>query len=78
MGGISKVLSKLSLSNLKAYVRGVQSELKKIHWASRTDLARSTRLVLVATVLFGFLVYFADLGVRGGLELLKALFRMIS
>lgn len=70
--------SKFSLGSLRTYLRAVRSEFKKIHWTSRADLIRSTRLVLVATLLFGLLVYLTDLTVRGGLGGLKAVFRMIS
>jgi len=75
---LSRVFSGLSPDRLKAYLKGVQGEVKKIHWTSRADLVRFTRLVLVSTVLFGFLVYLADICVRFGLDMLKAVFRMIG
>lgn len=75
---LSKVFSGLSLARLKAYLKGVQGEVKKIQWTSRADLVRFTRLVLISTVLFGFLVYLADICVRFGLDMLKAVFRMIG
>lgn len=71
-------VSKISVKSVRTHLMSVRGEFKKIHWTSKADLIASTKLVLVATLVFGLMVYVADFIVRGGLEGLKAVFRMIS
>ena len=61
-----------------SYLREVQNELKKVTWTTRQELLLSTKAVVIATFVFGFAIYLADLGIRGALELLSALVRLIG
>ena len=60
-----------------SFFREVQNELKKVTWTSKDELILCTKAVIIATFLFGFAIYVVDLGIRGSLELIGALFRMI-
>ncbi len=70
---MSTITEKKKLS----FFREVQNELKKVTWTSRDELMLCTKAVILATFLFGFTIYIVDLGIRGSLELIGALFRMI-
>lgn len=70
---MSAITEKKKLS----FFREVQNELKKVTWTSRDELMLCTKAVIIATFLFGFAIYIVDLGIRGSLELIGALFRMI-
>ncbi len=60
-----------------SYFREVQNELKKVTWTSKEELILCTKVVVIATFIFGFAIYIADLSIRGVLETLSALFRMV-
>ena len=51
-----------------SYFREVQNELKKVTWTSREELIHSTKAVIITTFAFGFSIYLADLAVRGFLD----------
>jgi len=61
-----------------SYLREVQNELKKVTWTSRQELILSTKAVVIATFIFGFAIYMADLGIRGALEAIGQLARWIG
>ena len=60
-----------------SYFREVQNELKKVTWTSKGELILCTKAVIIATFLFGLAIYLIDLAIRGGLEGIAGLFRMI-
>ena len=60
-----------------SYFREVQAELKKVSWTSKKELFASTQAVVIATFVFGFGIYFCDLAVRGAVNGLSNLARMI-
>jgi preprotein translocase subunit SecE len=60
-----------------SYFREVQNELKKVTWTSRQELILSTKAVIIATFVFGFSIYLADLAVRGCLDGLGHLARLV-
>lgn len=62
MSTMSKDAKKLS------YFREVQNELKKVSWTSKPELITSTKAVIIATFVFGFSIYLTDLAVRGFLD----------
>ena len=51
-----------------SYLREVQNELKKVTWTSKAELIMSTKAVIITTFVFGFSIYLADLTVRGFLD----------
>jgi preprotein translocase subunit SecE len=72
-------MSALSAGEKKklSYFREVQNELKKVTWTSKEELIFCTKAVIIATFLFGLAIYVVDLVIRGGLEGVAGLFRMI-
>ena len=50
------------------YFRGVLSELKKVHWPSRTQLLAYTGVVFVAVALVSLLLWIADSGLSAVLN----------
>lgn len=60
-----------------SYFREVQNELKKVTWTSKEELILCTKAVIIATFLFGLAIYLTDLGIRGTLEGIAVLFRMV-
>ena len=60
-----------------SYFREVQNELKKVTWTSKEELILCTKAVIFATFLFGLAIYLVDLAIRGGLDGIAGLFRMM-
>jgi preprotein translocase SecE subunit len=60
-----------------SYFREVQNELKKVTWTSRQELIHSTKAVIITTFVFGFSIYLADLVVRGFLDGVGYLARLV-
>lgn len=60
-----------------SYFRSVQDELKKVSWTSKKELVLCTKAVIIATFVFGFATYFVDLAIRGVLDGLGNIVRMI-
>jgi preprotein translocase subunit SecE len=42
------------------FLKEVRSELKKVTWPSRSDVVSTTIVVLIATLFFGFYLFFMD------------------
>jgi len=47
-------------NGLKEFITGVQSELRKCSWPSRSELVDSTIVVIVSVAIFGVYVGFSD------------------
>lgn len=60
-----------------SYFRSVQDELKKVTWTSKKELLLCTKAVIIATFVFGFAIYFVDLALRGALDGMGNIVRMI-
>ncbi len=60
-----------------SFLRETQNEIKKITWTTKEELITLTKIVLGATLVFGFAVYFVDLVIRGCLEIIGQLVRWI-
>ena len=43
------------------FLREVKAEMKKVTWPSRTEVYRITFVFIIATLFFGFYLYFMDL-----------------
>ena len=59
------------------YFREVQNELKKITWTSKAELIFCTKAVVIATFLFGFVIYLVDFCIGTVLKSANALFQLI-
>lgn len=49
------------IKNLRAFVGEVRAELKKVTFPARKEVVSTTIVVLVATFIFGFYLFLADL-----------------
>jgi len=78
------MISENKLTNIKikkkklSFFRDVQSELKKVTWTSKNELLVFTKIVLAATLLFGFIIYLADLMIRNALSLITLIFQWMT
>ena len=76
---VNSKLSNLTVKKRKLnYFREVQAELKKVTWTTKDELASYTKMVLGATLFFGFAIYFADLFIRNILLIINLFFRWIA
>ncbi len=60
-----------------SYFREVLNELKKVTWTSKEELIFCTKAVIFATFFFGLTIYGVDLLIRGTLDGVAAVLRMI-
>lgn len=60
-----------------SYFREVQNELRRVTWVSKPELILFTKVVVLSTIFFGFAIFTVDLGIRGVLNLLSSLMRMV-
>jgi len=74
----STIAEKKSVNKAENFVAETKSELKKINWTSRAELIAYTKIVMIATFLFGLGVYCIDLVIQGFLSGLGILIRTIS
>jgi len=43
------------------FLKEVRAEMKKVTWPSRSEVYSTTLVVIIATLFFGFYLYFMDL-----------------
>ena len=60
-----------------SYFREVQNELKKVSWTTKDELMFCTKAVVYSTFLLSMGIYFIDLGVRGGLNILEIILKVV-
>lgn len=58
------------LDELKKFLRGVKSELKKVHWPDRPTIITFTGVVLVTVFFVAMLIWVVDTGLGYLLELI--------
>lgn len=46
---------------IRPFLREVRADLKKVTWPSRNEVYSTTIVVIIATIFFGFYLYFMDL-----------------
>jgi len=56
------------------FLRDVRSELKKSTWPGRTEVINTTIVVILATIFFGFYLFFMDVVFSWALSQIKSLF----
>jgi len=59
---------------LFSFLREVRAELKKVTWPSKNEVYSTTIVVILATVFFGFYLYFMDLIFSWILNQIRGLF----
>lgn len=60
------------------FIADVKSEIKKITWTSREELQTYTKIVILATFLFGMAIYGLDLVIQGTLSVLTLLLNLMG
>ena len=60
----------LKRKNREGFLQGLKDELKKVSWTTREELRLSTKVVIMATFVLGLGIYFADLVIKGCLDLI--------
>ena len=60
------------------FFQGLKEELKKVSWTSKQELILCTKIVVGATVFFGFAIYFVDILIRMALNGLHSIVRLIA
>ena len=59
------------------FIQELKVELKKVSWTSQEELKTYTKVVIASTFFFGFGIYFADLGIKGTLDTVSLLGRLL-
>ena len=49
------------LEKIKTFLKEVKAEMKKVTWPSRKDVAGTTLVTIVATLILAIYLYFADI-----------------
>jgi preprotein translocase subunit SecE len=57
------------------FLKDSRAELKKVTWPSRKEVTSTTVVVIVATVFFGFFLYFMDVVFFWGITQIKSLLK---
>jgi preprotein translocase subunit SecE len=60
------------------YFREVQQELKKVTWTTKEELKTCTKIVIGATFMLGFGIYFSDLIIQHSLQLISSIAKYIG
>lgn len=59
---------------LASFLRDVRGEAKKVTWPSRHEVYSTTLVVIIATVFFGFYLFFMDIIFSWVITQIKSLF----
>jgi preprotein translocase subunit SecE len=65
------------LNKKQSFFREVINELKRVTWTSKEELLIATKAVVIATFVFGLMIYMCDLVIRGTVTGIGMLVRMI-
>ena len=57
------------------FLKASRAELKKVTWPSRKEVTSTTVVVIVATIFFGFFLYFMDVVFFWGITQIKSLLK---
>ncbi len=57
------------------FLRDVRADVKKVTWPSRKEVYNTTLVVIIATVFFGFYLYFMDLILSYLVKQIESFFR---
>ncbi|MCB1111206.1 MAG: preprotein translocase subunit SecE [Chlamydiales bacterium] len=69
--------SSATAKNAESFLTGIKAEFGKISWTSREELQTYTKIVVGATIAFGFGVFFTDLLIRSVLQGIETFARLI-
>lgn len=74
----SSVRSFISAKKAQDFIAEIKSEIFKINWSTREELLTYTKIVVVATFVFGMAIYGTDLAIQGSLNILDMILRFIA
>ena len=60
-----------------SYIQDLKDELKKVSWTSQEEMSFSTKMVVLATLLFGVGIYLVDFVIKSCLEFIKIVVHFI-
>jgi len=69
---------KIKKKNNLSYFREVQQELGKVSWTSKEEIRFCTKVVVGSTFVFGLGIYLIDLVLRGALDLVFLIGKLIG
>jgi preprotein translocase subunit SecE len=73
----TSTVSSAQQSDVQNFFGDVKTEFKKITWTDKDELKAYTKIVVGATLICSFSVFFVDLAIRGGLTTFEAVVRFI-
>ena len=59
------------------YIQVMKEEVKKVSWTTQEELRFSTKMVVLATLVFGMGIYVVDFLIKSSLEFIKAVVHFI-
>ena len=59
---------------IRPFLKEVRSEVKKVTWPSRSEIYSTTIVVIIATVFFGFYLFFMDIIFSWVITQIKSIF----
>lgn len=59
---------------VRPFLREVRADIKKVTWPSRNEVYSTTIVVIIATIFFGFYLYFMDLIFSYVIKQIEAIF----
>jgi preprotein translocase subunit SecE len=59
---------------LRVFLKETRAELKRVTWPSRSEIINTTVVVILATIFFGFYLFFMDIIFSWVIGQIKALF----
>ena len=65
--------STLSIKKVQNFVAAMKGEIQNVEWTNKNELITYTKIVVVATFLFGMSIYLLDLVIQGTLSGLNVL-----
>ncbi len=68
----------VSTKRIRDFVADIKSEIQKITWTSREELFAYTKIVVLATLIFGMTIYMLDLFIQSILGSLSFLLNFIG
>lgn len=60
-----------------AFIQDLKEELKRVSWTTRDELKFSTKMVVGTTFFLGLGIYLVDLAIKGCLDLIALIVRLI-
>lgn len=63
---------------IRDFIGDIKSEIEKINWTSKEELQAYTKIIVIATFIFGLGIYLADLFIQFFLQSLANFVRLIG